>query len=447
MPTEPAEAYAALRSADRDGGLPPERREALLDRLRRMVTDRRRDLVAALQADFGRRAAEEILVAEVLTVVRAAQYARRHLRRWAKPRRVGVPWPFLPARAWIVPQPLGVVGIVSPWNYPVHLSLVPVVDALAAGNRVALKPSELTPRTANALEVLLRDALGDEVARTVLGGPETAAEFVRQPFDHLMFTGSTARGREVLQASAENLTPVTLELGGKCPAILLPDADLDRAVAAILRGKGLNAGQTCIAADLLLTVGHDRTRVVDALRRAHGRLFPVGLPTDLHPARQYGLSDVVGDTRLEPLGVEPCVSLATDLTSDSPLLREEIFGPVLPLIELSDAAAASSWVRSRPAPLALYLFTRSTAAVSGFLAATRSGAVVVNETVVHAAMTPLPFGGLGASGFGRYHGEAGFRRFSNERLLVRGARRSLAAMLAPPYRPRSSRLIDRLFRM
>ena len=207
---------AALRAEDRRaGGLPLAEREAALDALVRQVLDRREEIVRAVDTDFGSRGRAETLVAEVLAVVNAGRHARRRLRRWARPRRVGVPLPFWPARAWLVPQPLGVVAVLSPWNFPVQLALLPLVGALAAGNRAVIKPSEATPRTAEVLAGLLEASLGPSVVRTVLGGAEVAAAMVRLPFDHILFTGSTARGREVMRAAADHLTPVTLELGGK----------------------------------------------------------------------------------------------------------------------------------------------------------------------------------------------------------------------------------------
>jgi acyl-CoA reductase-like NAD-dependent aldehyde dehydrogenase len=449
-PEPPAAAYARLRAADeRAGGLSLDERDALLLALDRRLVARADAFVAALDADFGGRSAEETLLAEVLSVANAARHARRNLRSWARPRRVGVDLPFWPTRAQIVPQPLGVVGVLSPWNYPVHLSLSPIVGALAAGNRVALKPPELTPRTAAELAGLLDEALGPDVAQTVPGGPEVAAAFARLPFDHLLFTGSGERGREVMRAAAENLTPVTLELGGKCPAVILPDADLDRAARALVLGKALNAGQTCVAPDTVLLAGVEVGPVRDALRRAYAELYPDGrLPTalisDRHRSRVEALA---AGTALEPLGPGPAaLSLAVEPGPDSPLLREEVFGPVLPLRRVGDLAAATAWIRARPAPLAVYLFTRDRRAEAEVLASTRAGALVVNGTVVQAAIEALPFGGVGASGFGRYHGRAGFDTFSNLRAHVRAAPFNLARLCDPPYGERKRRLIGRLLR-
>jgi coniferyl-aldehyde dehydrogenase len=446
-----AEAYRQLRAEDdRSGGLPTPQRRDLLDRLAHLLVERRHGFAAALDADFAGRSVDETLLAEVLGVATAARHARRRLRRWAKPRRVGVPLPFWPSRAWVVPQPLGVVGIVAPWNYPVQLSLLPLVGAIAAGNRVALKPSELTPRTAVELARLLEDGLGPEMARTVLGGPEAAAAFVRLPFDHLLFTGSTARGREVMRAAAENLTPVTLELGGKCPAVVTPDADLERAARAIVLGKAMNAGQTCVAPDTVLLAGVATATMRHLLRRAYQRHFPDGLPTAVISDRQLArVGHLAAGAALEPLGPDGparrrALALASAPPPGSALLEEEVFGPVLPLVEFPGLGEALAWIRSRPAPLAVYLFTRDRRAEAETLAATRAGALVVNDTVAQAAMETLPFGGVGASGFGRYHGRAGFETFSNRRVHLRAGRFNLARLVAPPYGAAKRRLIERL---
>jgi coniferyl-aldehyde dehydrogenase len=297
-----------------------------------------------------------------------------------------------------------------------------------------LKLSELTPRTAGEIAGLIADTLGASVARTVQGGPEVAAAFTRLPFDHLLFTGSTARGREVMRAAADHLTPLTLELGGKCPVIVMPDADLERAARAILLGKAMNAGQTCVAPDTVLVVGMEIGPLEAALREACRALFSEGLPTSVQRRSAMGAEDPANLT----LAVEP--------PPGSSLLREEIFGPVLPLVRLDDLPAAFAWIRARSAPLAVYLFTRDRRAEALALASTRAGALVVNGTVVQAAMESLPFGGVGASGFGRYHGRAGFDTFSNQRVHVRVARFSLARLTEPPYDARKHRLIDRLLR-
>jgi len=448
----PAEAaYLRLREADqRHGAVPLPQRLDLLARLEQALVARRHEVVAAVQADYGRRSAEETLISEVLVVVNAIRYARPRLKRWSRPRRVPVGGPFWPSRAWVVPQPLGVVGVLAPWNYPVQLALSPLVSALGAGNRVLVKPSEATPRTAELIADLVETTLGGEIAQVLLGGPEIAEALTRLPLDHVLFTGSAATGRKVMRAAAETLTPLTLELGGKCPAVILPDADLEAAARALVNGKGLNAGQTCIAPDTVLLVGHSVETFREAFARAYAACFPEGPDTaivsDAHAARVEALAR---GADLEPLGPAsgarlPPLSLAPSPGPGSPLLCEEVFGPILPLLPLPSLDEAIAWINARPSPLAVYLFTRDRRSEARMLERTRAGALVVNGTVVQAAVEALPFGGVGGSGFGRYHGRAGFDTFSNPRAYLRQSRFSLSRLTDRPYTERTRALIERL---
>ncbi len=448
LSADPAAALAALRAAEsRDGPLSPERRRALLERLAAILLAQADAIAAAVDADFGGRSAEESLLAEVKLVVDAARHARRHLRRWARPRRVGVPFPFWPARARQEPVPLGIIGIMAPWNYPLQLALMPAVDALAAGNRIAVKPSEATPRTAALLAGLLAEALGPDVAQTVQGGPEVAARFAGQPWDHLVFTGATETGKLVMRAAAANLVPLTLELGGKCPVLVLPGADLARAARAILAGKVVNAGQTCIAPDTVLLVGHAREDFVAACRAAG-----LGLPeTAVVNDRQAGRLDAqVAGAILTPLaadgpGRHRALAIA-EAPPDHPLHATEIFGPALALAPVPDLAAAIAWIALRPPPLAIYLFGASRAEAAIVAAGTRSGAIIEGRCIEYAAFPALAFGGVGASGFGRRNGEAGFLAFSNLRARVEHGSWSLSRLLDPPRDTRARALVRRILR-
>lgn len=441
-----AGALAALRVAEaRDGAPDLDRRRALLDALARTVIARAEDIVAALDADYGGRSRYDTLLADVLLTADAARFARRHLRGWAKPRPVPVPFPFRPARAFEVPQPKGVVGIMAPWNYPVQLALWPAVDAIAAGNRVAVKPSELVPRTAALIAELLDAALGPDMARTVLGGPEVAADFAAQRWDHLVFTGGTATGRKVAEAAARNLVPVTLELGGKCPCVVLPGADLAAAARDILAAKAVNAGQTCIAPDTVLLVGHRPEAFAEACR-ATGIGLPDGaIASDAAAARLDRLAE---GAELHPLapdgpGRRRALALATPQPG-SPLLEEEIFGPVLPVVTIPDCLSAIDWITGRAPPLAIYLFGATAAEHALFAARTRSGALVSGRAVEYAAFPALGFGGIGSSGQGRYHGLRGFETFSNLRADVRHGRWSLSRIFDLPRKRLAERLIGRL---
>lgn len=446
----PAGALAALRTAEaRDGRVPLDRRREILADLSDELFRRADDIAAALDADYGGRSRIETLLADVLLVADAAQYARRHLRRWARPRRIEVPFAFRPARAVLEPVPKGVVGILAPWNYPVQLSLMPAVDALAAGNRICVKPSEAVPRTADLIAELLHRTPGPDIARTVLGGPEVAAEFARQPWDHLVFTGGTATGRKVARAAAENLVPVTLELGGKCPVLVLPGADLASAARAILAGKAINAGQTCVAPDTVLLVGHE-VAAFEAACRAAGPIRPeTAIASDAQAAR---LDALVQGAALRPLATEAADAGAPRLRplalaeapEDSPLWREEVFGPVLPARALPSLDAAIRWIAMRPAPLAIYLFGATPAEEEAVASATRSGAIVVGRCVDYAAFPALPFGGVGASGMGRYRGLWGFEAFSNLRARVRHRGWTLSHLFDPPRGSFAHKLAARL---
>jgi acyl-CoA reductase-like NAD-dependent aldehyde dehydrogenase len=443
----PAEALAALRAAQRKAGDPSlAERQAMLRALAATVIARAPAIVAALEADYGGRSAEETLLAEVKLVADSARHAARRLPRWARPRRIAVPFPFWPTRAREDYVPKGVIGIMAPWNYPLLLALQPAVDALAAGNRIAVKPAEATPRTAALIAEILAAALGPDMALCVQGGPEVAADFAAQPWDHLVFTGGTAVGRQVMQAAAPGLVPLTLELGGKCPALVLPGADLRQAARAILVGKVVNAGQTCIAPDTVLLMGHDRAAFLAACR-ASGIALP---ETAVVNARQTArLEALLDGAQLTPLGEGQGrrwpLTLA-EAPADHALHQAEIFGPVLAVVACADLDAALAWVRARPTPLAIYLFGADAAARARVAAATRSGAIVENRCVEYAAFPDLPFGGIGGSGFGRRNGEAGFQAFSLARARVVHARWSLSRLLDPPRDARAKALIRRLIK-
>lgn len=444
----PAETLAALRAAEaRDGAPDIARRRDLLARLATEVKRRAHAIADAASADFGARSRPETLLADVLLVADCALHARRRVARWAKPRRARVPFPFWPARAALEPVPKGVVGIIGPWNYPVQLALVPVVDALAAGNRVAVKPSEHAPRCAAEIAAVLDAALGPDMARCVTGDAAVAADFAAQPWDHLVFTGGTETGRRVALAAAANLVPVTLELGGKCPSIVLPGAELGQAAHDILVGKALNAGQTCVAPDTVLLVGHARAAFEAACRAADVAPPETAVANAAQAARLDRLSE---GARLTPLGADGpgrrrSVALA-EAPEGSPLLREEVFGPILPVVEVPDLAAAIAWVAARPAPLAIYLFGATAAEEAAVAAGTRSGAIVTGRCIEHVAFPDLAFGGIGASGIGRTHGEEGFRTFSNLRARVRHGRRSLARIFDRPHATVAERVLRMLVR-
>jgi acyl-CoA reductase-like NAD-dependent aldehyde dehydrogenase len=440
----PAQALAALRAAEARDGVPGlEARRAMLARLAREVLARAEAFATALDADYGGRSRYDTILADVRLTADAALFSRRHLRRWARPRRVGVPFPFLPAGAWEERVPKGVVGIMAPWNYPVQLALWPAVDALAAGNRVVVKPSEAVPRTAALIAEVLGRAIGPDMARTVTGGPEVAADFAAQPWDHLVFTGGTETGRKVAEAAARNLVPVTLELGGKCPALVLPGAELGEAARTILAGKAVNAGQTCVAPDTVLLVGH-RFEDFLAACRASGIARPESaVASDAALARLDALTAGVTLHPLAPDGPGRHRALSVAEVPERACL-EEIFGPVLAVTAFGSLEAAVRWIGAHPPPLAIYLFGATREEERRVAERTRSGAVVSGRTVEYAAIPGLGFGGVGASGQGRYHGQSGFETFSSLRARVRHGPWSISRIFDLPRKKLANRLLRRL---
>ncbi|TVP47401.1 MAG: aldehyde dehydrogenase family protein [Halomonas sp.] len=411
-----------------------------LARLARMTKHHQLEIIRAIQTDFGQRSDVEIRMAEISAVLHAVRHARLHLWRWMRPWAVSMPWRLLPARARIAPQPLGVIGVMSPWNYPWSLALMPVVDAFAAGNVAMLKPSEHCPMTSALLKRLVPQYFPPEELCVVEGGVEVATLFSRLPFDHLLFTGSNAVGRQIAQSAAVNLTPTTLELGGKSPVIVASDADLDQAAAAIIFGKGMNAGQTCIAPDYVLVESRRISELVKALSHAIQKQRP-----DDHSATQA--IDATHQQRLDDMLAEAhdhgcrvidhgqhAPALIIDPHQDLQVMREEIFGRCLPVIGVSDMQAALNYVNDRPHPLALYAFTSDKTLQQQLLHTTRSGALVFNATLLHHAVPSLPFGGVGESGMGAYHGRHGFERFSHLRGVFYQSKRAPSTMLYPPYR-------------
>ncbi len=446
----------AQRTAAAKRGEPSlsERRAHLsaLDDLLSDAADRFHD---AISADFGHRAYPETVLAELVPLRDAIRYAHTHLRSWMRPKRARVGMTFQPGRAWVEKRPLGCVGIVSPWNYPLFLSVGPLVDALAAGNRVMLKPSEATPRFAALLKrELARIFPADRVA-VVEGDVDTARRFTALPFDHLMFTGSTRVGTAVMRAAADGLVPVTLELGGKSPAIVAPDAPLDRTAHTIMVGKLFNAGQTCIAPDYVL-VPEDR---VDAFAAAcldsAAALYPhiannddySSIISQQHLDRLRAMVEEAGDAgarirrdishAAEASDAERSHRMVPTLLLDTPdgvsAMRDEIFGPVLPIVGYRSLPDAIRYVNARPRPLALYGFTDDPATERHILSRTLSGGATINGTLLHCAQTALPFGGIGPSGTGAYHGKAGFDRFSHDRGVYRQGRFSGFTLMAPPH--------------
>lgn len=439
-------------------------RKQRLRKLETMLREQRDAFATAINADFGCRPREETDLLEIFPSLSAIRHALGHGRRWMKPRRGLADLLFLPARTELRPQPLGVIGIIVPWNYPLYLAIGPLVDALVAGNRAMLKMSEFTPRfSALFAEQMARHFAADEV--WVVNGDATVAQaFSALPFDHLLFTGSTTVGHHVMRAAAANLTPVTLELGGKSPAIIGPGARFDHAVERIVFGKMVNAGQTCIAPDYVLLPRTQMTAFIDAAGKAFAQMYPdlgrseqyASIVSDRQYQRLTGLRDsaLAAGAQVHALGLtseDPArrllpPQLLTGVADDMAVMREEIFGPLLPLVPYDRLDEAIAYVRARAHPLALYLFENDQSLVDRVLTHTHAGGVTVNDTLYHIAQHNLPFGGVGASGMGGYHGEAGFRTFSHLKPIFRQARLNGTGLLNPPYGARFRRMLGLLLR-
>jgi coniferyl-aldehyde dehydrogenase len=438
----------------------PERRDRL-QRLRRLLRENEETIEKAIDADFGRRPPIETQIAELFPTFAEINGALRSARRWMTPERVWVSKWFLPARAEIQPRPLGVVGIIVPWNYPLYLAVTPMVGALAAGNRVLVKMSEYTPAFSALFQRLCAKYFAPEEAAVITGDADVAQAFTALPFDHLLFTGSTAVGRRVMAAAAANLTPVTLELGGKSPAIVAPGYPAQRAATRILAGKLLNAGQTCIAPDYVLL---PRTMLETFIAKAKAqarKMYPHGLAdrdfcSVVNPRHYLRLAGYVRQARAAGVRMEPLFDgptqdraahrMAPALLVDPPaaldVMREEIFGPLLPLLPYDRIEDAIAHINAQPKPLALYWFDNDKKRTRHALHNTQAGGVCVNETLLHIAQEDLPFGGVGPSGMGHYHGRHGFETFSKMTPVFLQSRLNGMGLFMPPYRPILRRLLE-----
>ncbi len=445
-------------------------RDGRLARLAMMTEMHGDDIAAAISADFSHRSLHETALAEVFVVLSGINHARSHLKAWMKTRRVGTKLHFFPGYSRIMRQPLGVVGIISPWNYPFQLAIAPAIGAIAAGNRVLIKPSETVPNFSALLKQIIGDFFPPEELAVVEGDVAVAGEFARLPFDHLFFTGSTTVGRQVAQAAAQNLTPLTLELGGKSPAIIDASCDYLLAAPRLMAGKLLNAGQTCIAPDYLLLPAASADReeelaalLVTAAARLYPRLADNSDYTSIISARHFDrLEGLLEDARAKGarvMEINPGKEVFTrqsrklpphlvlGATEEMAVMQEEIFGPILPVMRVSSLAAAIAFLNRRPRPLALYWFGQDSGNRDEVLGKTIAGGVSINDTLLHVAQEELPFGGVGASGYGEYHGERGFLSCSKEKPVFLQRRFAATSLLYPPYGKTFARVMAVLRRL
>lgn len=423
--------------------------------IERLCDEQEPAIAAALAQDLGRSAAEAWL-GDIASTRGEAAYARKHLGKWMRRRRQRIPLAQLPGRGWVQYDPLGVVLIIGPWNYPLYLSLGPLVAAVAAGNCAVIKPSELAPATSALLARLVPQYLDSDAVRVVQGDAATTQELLAQGFDHALFTGGTEIGRKIMAAAAPTLTPVTLELGGKSPVIVAADADLDVVARRVAWVKMLNSGQTCIAPDYVLadvSIADELVaKIVANITKFRAAEVDPSLP--IVNERQYGrLAAMISSTtgtiaaggRCDPAGLRIEATVIVDPGPGDAVMADEIFGPILPVIRFESTQAAVQFVNARPKPLALYVFTGSRRRGEQIIDAIPSGGAVINHIAMHCLVPQLPFGGVGASGMGDYHGRWGFETFSHRRAVLAKRAKPDPLLTYPPYTDLALKVMRKLF--
>lgn len=436
------------------------RKDRLL-RAAKLITENHKAINETLNHDFGHRSDYQSLSVDILTTLTMLRHAAEQVHEWMKPEHVKAPLPGM--QAWIEQQPLGVVGIISPWNFPINLAFGPLAGVFAAGNTAMLKPSELTPQTSELLANLIPQYFLPDELQVVLGDADVGQAFSALPFDHLIFTGSTTVGKHVMRAAAENLVPVTLELGGKSPVFIDKDADMALAMARTLTIKTFNAGQICLSPDYLLVPQDKVHGLVDTARIFMSQSFPTvqtnpdytaiisprhfdRLVMLLNDARQKGATVISlapeGEADFDTTTRKISPHLVLNVSDDMLIMQEEIFGPLLPVKTFSKSSEALSWINAHPRPLAAYYFGNDRVNQANFIANTTSGAVVINDVMTHAAIESLPFGGIGPSGMGAYHGVHGFRRFSHQKpVVVQNAEGESNLRLRAPYQDKTAAIL------
>lgn len=434
-----------------DGEIPKKKRKVLLKKLKKLLINKRQEAVEVVSKDFRGRSSYETLAAEIMLVCNAIRHTLRHLDEWTEVQDREVDLTFWPASTYLKPQALGVVGVISPWNYPIQLALLPIVQAISAGNRVILKPSEFTPHTSKFIEEVLKEAIGEDYVRVVCGGVELGVAFSQVPFHHIFFTGAPEIGKKVMAAASENLTPVTLELGGKSPALIHPSFSISKAASRIATGKFLNAGQTCIAPDYVLCPKDKVSEFIETITKQLEKMYPSIKDNDdytsiIHDRHRKRLLDMVADAQEKGANVHVHNPKNEDLSNklaphildnvdlESRIMKEEIFGPLLPIVPYTSIEEAISFIQDRPRPLALYYFDNSKKRIREVLSQTHAGGVCINDTLLQVSQDNLPFGGIGNSGMGTYHGKEGFDTFTHYKPVFHQSRFSLVPMLTrPPY--------------
>jgi coniferyl-aldehyde dehydrogenase len=439
----------------REGPPSYKQRREHLDKLLSMFMDNKQRISEAISEDFGNRSPNESLRVEILPSVLGLRHTRKHLRSWMRPQRQPTHWAMWPSRAWVENVPLGVVGVIAPWNYPIYLAIAPLTAALAAGNRVMLKPSELTPTASALLAELIGKTFDRDHVTVITGGVDTARAFASLAFDHLLFTGSTSVGRMVMRSASEQLVPVTLELGGKSPTVIDRDFPIDKAIGSLMLGKLYNAGQTCIAPDYLFVHESKQEQLIERIRAQVAEMYPrlavngdyTSIINERHRERLRGYLDDAREKGATLLELNPGdeaperfnearklpPTLLLDVDDSMAVMQNEIFGPILPIKTYRELDEVITYINAHPRPLAAYIYSFDSKHLAHFRARVVSGGMAINSTVLQVAQEDLPFGGVGESGIGRYHGRYGFETFSHQRAIYRQLYPNLMHLVAPPY--------------
>src|SRR5690554_3854911 len=440
-------------------------RQENLNRLKQALLSYQDRIVDAIDRDFSCRSRDESLIAEVMPSIQGINYTLKNLEGWMKPSRRHVSILFRPASNKVCYQPKGVVGVIVPWNYPLYLAVGPLVASLAAGNRTMIKMSEYTPHTSALFKEIIESMFPGELVSVITGEADVAADFSQRPFDHLLFTGSTSVGKLVMRAAAENLTPVTLELGGKSPAIVSPDVPMEDAAQRIAFGKAFNAGQTCVAPDYVLCPADRVQGFVDEFRAKFAEMYPSLRDNDDFTAiineRQYDrLQSYLEDARAkgaELVEINPAnenmkdgtrkipLTLVLKTTPDMKVMQDEIFGPILPMVSYGGLEEAIHYINDRPRPLALYFFGYDKSHQQFVVDNTLSGGMCINDALMHVAQDDLPFGGIGDSGMGHYHGKEGFLTFSHHRAIFTKQKFNSGKFVYAPHGTAAHRMVYKLF--
>lgn len=438
-----------------------EQRKQHLQALYQMLIDHQDEISAAISRDFSNRSTDETRLFEIMTSLNGIKHSLKHLKKWMKPSKREVGILFQPAKAYVLYQPVGVVGVIAPWNYPLFLAVGPLAQALAAGNNIMLKMSEYTPEFSTLFQKLIADKFEQCHVTVITGDAQKAQQFTQLPFDHLLFTGATAIAQHVLHAAAEHLTPVTLELGGKSPSIVAKDADLKESARRIAFGKAMNAGQTCVAPDYVLVHRSQQDAFIQAYFEAIKQFYPDSIAdnpdyTAIVSERQFErLQHYLTDAQAKGAqliqehakadGRRMPHAVVTNVNDEMALMQNEIFGPIMPMMCYDHIDEAIAYINDRERPLALYYFGYNKAEQQKVLHETHSGGVCLNETLMTAGMEDMPFGGIGASGMGHYHGHEGFKTFSHAKSVFVRPKFSLMKLIYPPYGTFIQKLIYRLF--